>query len=71
MLRVTCHNVMGRLTVNIVCLNHGDTLGHSVWTGSRRVGPEDPRAELGGITNALREAERAYSHGEWEWSLDC
>jgi hypothetical protein len=71
MLRIHCTNVMGRAHVSIHCHNHGEVHGHVVWSGSTQAGIERPSAELLVIADALRDAERAWHQGEWEFYDEC
>jgi hypothetical protein len=71
MLRVICTNVMGRAHVSVHCVNHGDVIGHVVWSGSRRAGVESPIAELAVLVDGLSCAEDAYERGEFDFTDDC
>lgn len=71
MLRIIGTNVMGRFTAHVTCVNHGDLLGHVVWSGHVDVGREAPGQELSLLADALREAERSWQRGEFEFTDDC
>jgi hypothetical protein len=71
MLRVICTNVMGHAHVSVHCVNHGDNLGHVVWSGRSTVGTENPAQELAVMADALLACDRAYGRGQFNFFDDC
>jgi hypothetical protein len=70
-LKIICHNIMGRQAVSLLCDSHGGAFPHCLWSKVRHVGPEDPASELYSLADAMAEALRGWAQGEWEFTDDC
>ncbi len=70
-MKITSHNVMGRVYVALHCQAHGLDYPHTVWSRSRQVGAEDAANELHAVADAVADCLRAWEMGEFDFTDEC
>jgi hypothetical protein len=71
MLRIVYTDVMGRAYLSLFCLNHGDHLGHLLFSQAISTGllSHSDRLEL--LRAFTTRAQQAYDRGEWDLTDEC
>ncbi len=71
MLRVTYTDVMGKAFLSLHCINHGDVIGHVLYSAQSSVGLLQPAQQLALLADFMERAQRAWVQGRWEFTDEC